>query len=112
MSPRSPLWPNDADGERSRLGTAFSHYWSKYRRAAGVDQPRKTFHSFRHTFLDKLANLEPRPEIVSDISGHTIKSQVFGRYRKRAPAGRLLRSIGRVRYKVSFRHLIESDTRD
>jgi integrase len=105
LAPRSALWPYLCKVGRYRCGARFSSFWSSYRRTAGVDQHQKSFHSFRHTFINALLERESRAEIVSDITGHGLRDQVFGRYRKRASPDRLLKSIRRLDFGLSLKHL-------
>lgn len=68
--PESPLWPQvEADGEGRRNGP-----WSKWftrllRGKAGITDPGKVFHSFRHTWEDLARNAKLPEDVRDTVTG-------------------------------------------
>lgn len=68
----SPLFPDLKRNPRGKLGGYFSNYFSGYlRKKVGITDPRKVFHSFRHTFKDSCRNAGIPEEVHDALSGHT-----------------------------------------
>lgn len=103
--PEARCFPAFHYGSQAHRTSGFSSYWSRQKRLLGITHPRKTFHSFRHTFIDELADKDIRRDIVADLAGHYLESQAFGRYRKRADIERLHSAVARVGYEVDLSHL-------
>ncbi len=49
----------------------------------GITDPRKTFHSFRHTFIDDLRDAGVQDSIIKRMVGHEDSSVTFGIYGSR-----------------------------
>jgi integrase len=63
---------------------------------------KRTFHSFRHTFITALSELEVPPDIQAQLAGHSRGNTVTAaRYRKDAEAERLLTYVERLDFKLS-----------
>jgi len=98
------IWPSlPTRGEI--CSAAFTRIWSQYKRDSGIDDVHKTFHSFRHTFIHALADVDSQVDVVAEIAGHSMKSEFYGRYRKRPDMKRLLKSIRRVTFPCRMDHL-------
>lgn len=103
----SHLWPAIPRGERARNWGGWSGYWARYGRENGFAGSRKTFHSFRHSFVTALTDVEDRLDLIADLTGHAIKSEAYGRYRKRAKPKRLLETISKIEFPISLDHLLD-----
>jgi integrase len=70
--PESPLWPQvEADGEGRRNGP-WSKWFTRFLRGkAGITDPAKVFHSFRHTWKNLARNAKLLLEVHDAITGHT-----------------------------------------
>ena len=67
----SPLWPGvEADSEGRRAGP-WSKWFNRYlRNKAGVEDPAKVFHSFRHTFKRMARDAGLHEEMHDALTGH------------------------------------------
>lgn len=67
------IFPELKPDNKGRETARFSYWFSTYlRQKCGVTDPRKTFHSFRHTFKDGMREVGGVEEQVSDaLTGHT-----------------------------------------
>ncbi|XPV77995.1 MAG: site-specific integrase [Desulfovibrio sp.] len=54
---------------QQRFGHAFSGEFRAYLNKIGIGDG-KTFHSFRHTFIDHLRNQNVRDELIASVTGH------------------------------------------
>ena len=70
---------------RDKLGHAPSKWFSRYRHKLGITDPKKTFHSFRHSFIDDMRELGVQDSLVKRMVGHTDASTTFGIYGSRTP---------------------------
>lgn len=50
---------------------------------------RPTLHSFRHTFIDELQQMDISEHVVADLVGHTKPTLTYGRYGKRVALAQL-----------------------
>ena len=69
--PESPLWPGvEADSEGRRAGP-WSKWFNRYlRNQAGVEDPAKVFHFFRHTFKRMARDANLQEEMHDFMTGH------------------------------------------
>jgi integrase len=104
FGPRQNIWPNLSKHSGS-YGGGLSRIWSQYKKNSGIDDVRKTFHSFRHTFIHALADVDSQVDVVAEIAGHSMKSEFYGRYRKRPDLKRLLKTVRRVAFPCQIDHL-------
>lgn len=70
---------------RGKLGHAPSKWFGRYKVKLGVTDPRKTFHSFRHTFIDDLRDAGVQDSLIKRMVGHEDSSVTFGIYGSRTP---------------------------
>lgn len=69
------LFPDLKPNPRGKLGGYFSTFFSKYlRHQAGITDPRKVFHSFRHTFKDVCRSVGIDEAVHDALTGHTAPS--------------------------------------
>jgi integrase len=66
-----PLFPA-LKSERSSPTEGWTSWWGRYCRANGITDPRKVFHSFRHTVKDGLRDSGVPFDIRSILQGHTV----------------------------------------
>jgi integrase len=70
---------------RGKLGHAPSKWFGRYKMKCGITNPRKTFHSFRHTFIDDLRDAGVQDSLIKRMVGHEDSSVTFGIYGSRTP---------------------------
>lgn len=62
------LFP-ELEAVRGKLGHAPSKWFGRYKTKLGVTDPRKTFHSFRHTLIDDLRDAGVQDSLIKRIAG-------------------------------------------
>lgn len=92
------LWPNLSYIELHGYTNSIGKWFQRFNREYVTDDPQKTFHSFRHTFIDTLKQLQVQGAIISEIAGHAVDSITMGRYGKRFNPEVLLEAVSMVRY--------------
>lgn len=78
------LFP-ELEAVRGKLGHAPSKWFGRYKAKLGITNPRKTFHSFRHTFIDDLRDAGVQDSLIKRMVGHEDSSVTFGIYGSRTP---------------------------
>jgi len=78
------LFP-DLEAVRGKLGHAPSKWFSRFKTKLGITDTRKTFHSFRHTFIDDLRDAAIQDSLIKRMVGHEDSSVTFGIYGSRTP---------------------------
>jgi integrase len=99
------LWSQLRRSKRGDLSSGYSSWFGRYKRSIGLTDPKKTFHSFRHTFIDKLKQLDVPDGKIQELVGHANHSITTGRYGKpyRPPA--LQEIIEALDYGLDLREL-------
>lgn len=75
----------DLEAVRGKLGHAPSKWFGRYKTKRGVTDPRKTFHSFRHTLIDDLRDAGVQDSLIKRIAGHEDSAVTFSIYGSRSP---------------------------
>lgn len=75
------LFPELKPG-RDGYGAIVSKWFARYRKRCDITEQGKVFHSFRHTFIDRLKQAGATKEKIAAIVGHEDESETFGRYGK------------------------------
>ncbi|BAN47682.1 site-specific integrase [Metapseudomonas resinovorans] len=88
----SRLFP-DLEATRDKYGHAPSKWFGRYKVKLGINDPRKAFHSFRHTFIDDLREAGVQDSLVKRMVGHEDGSVTFGVYGSRLPLKAMLDAI-------------------
>ncbi|MEE1903511.1 site-specific integrase [Pseudomonas inefficax] len=78
------LFP-DLEAVRGKLGHAPSKWFGRYKTKLGITDTRKTFHSFRHTFIDDLREAAVQDSLIKRMVGHEDSTVTFGIYGSRTP---------------------------
>lgn len=89
----SQLWPDLKRGAGGLLSSAYSKWFSRFKRSAGITNSRIVFHSFRHTFINQLKQNSAPEAAIKQLVGHVDSSITTGRYGKTLPAPILSRSV-------------------
>lgn len=72
------LFPQLKRNSNDRLSRTVSQRFARHLRNAGINDPKKVFHSFRHTFKDACRNAGIHEDVHDRLTGHTSSS--IGRY--------------------------------
>jgi integrase len=91
------LFP-ELEAVRGKLGHAPSKWFGRYKTKQGVTDPRKTFHSFRHTLIDDLRDAEVQDSLIKRIAGHEDSAITFSIYGSRTP----LRAMADALCRITF----------
>lgn len=81
---------------RGKYGYGPSKWFGRYRNKLGISDPKKTFHSFRHTFVDDLREAGVQDSIIKQLLGHADDSVTFGIYGSRTPIKEMARAVKKI----------------
>lgn len=77
----SRLFPYLHPDTKGKMSGNYSKWYGRYmRKATGIYDERKVFHSLRHTFRDLCRNAELSEEIADNFMGHTDNKKMGRRY--------------------------------
>jgi integrase len=82
---------------RGKLGHAPSKWFGRYKTKQGITDPRKTFHSFRHTLIDDLRDAGVQDSLIKRIAGHEDGAVTFSIYGSRSPLKAMIEAIQQIR---------------
>lgn len=85
---------------RGKLGHAPSKWFSRYRIKMGITDPKKTFHSFRHTMIDDLRDAGIQDSLIKRIAGHEDSAVTFGVYGSRIPIKAMVEAIKHLNFHL------------
>lgn len=88
---------------RGKLGHAPSKWFGRYKIKLGITDPKKTFHSFRHTLIDELRDAGVQDSLIKRIAGHEDSAVTFGIYGSRTPLRAMTEALRHV--KISCRDM-------
>lgn len=81
---------------RGKLGHAPSKWFGRYKTKCGISDTRKTFHSFRHTFIDDLREAGVQDSLIKRMVGHEDSSVTFGIYGSRTPVRAMAEALNHI----------------
>ncbi|MEJ3589501.1 integrase [Pseudomonas fragi] len=90
------LFP-DLEPVRGKLGHAPSKWFGRYKAKRGIDDSKKTFHSFRHTLIDDLRDAGVQDSLIKRIVGHEDSAVTFGVYGSRTPLKAMLEALQHIK---------------
>jgi integrase len=82
--------------KRDGYGHDFSKWYQRFNRKHITKDPKKVFHSFRHTVADTLKQKGVPEGVIAEILGHANQSITTGRYGKRYRPAILLESLEKL----------------
>ncbi|SHI45226.1 Site-specific recombinase XerD [Malonomonas rubra DSM 5091] len=90
------LWKNLEPDQYGRWGHKFGKWYGLFNRKEITDNPKKCFHSFRHTVANQLKQKGVKDSLIAEILGHKNESITTGRYGKNYEVGTLLQALSLV----------------
>jgi integrase len=90
------LFP-ELEAVRGKLGHAPSKWFGRYKTKLGVTDPRKTFHSFRHTLIDDLRDAGVQDSLIKRIAGHEDGAVTFSIYGSRSPLTAMAEAMSQIK---------------
>jgi integrase len=96
------LWMNLALINLHGYTNSIGKWYQRYNREYVTEDPKKVFHSMRHTVADILKQKGVSEAAIAEILGHAHKSITSGRYGKRYQPKVLLRSLISLDYDIDI----------
>jgi integrase len=84
---------------QSRYGHSFSKWFSNYKTKLGLDN-KKTFHSFRHTFINAMKQAGCNPQAIKELAGHAKDDITADRYGKPFSTVMLYNEISKINFDI------------
>ena len=78
------LFPN-LKQQRDGYSQNVSKWFGRYRARCGINSPKKTFHSFRHTFITAMKHKVANISVLHELHGHALEGMTMARYGKKYP---------------------------
>ncbi len=97
--------------ELKRVQHRYGHHVSPWfsghiKKKCGIDEVGKSFHSFRHTFINYLKQNDFERSMVKQLTGHSDEDMTFGRYGKRYEPEKLYQDvIVNIDFGIDIDHL-------
>jgi integrase len=76
------LWPDLTPGADGFYSSPFSKWFGRYKKKIGIANPKLTFHSLRHTVIDRLKQRDVPEQKIRELVGHKSDSITMSRYGK------------------------------
>jgi integrase len=105
VSGHGRLWSEIKRGKHGSYSGAYSKWFSRYKNMIGITDPKITFHSFRHTFIDQLKQLDVPDGKIQELVGHANHSITTGRYGKPYRPVALKEIIESLSYELDLQEL-------
>jgi integrase len=96
------LWMNLALIHLHGYTNSIGKWYQRYNREYVTEDPKKVFHSMRHTVADILKQKGVSEAVIAEILGHAHKSITSGRYGKRYQPQVLLDALVQLEYGVEL----------
>jgi len=90
------LFP-ELEAVRGKLGHAPSKWFGRYKTKQGITDPKKTFHSFRHTLIDDLRDAGVQDSLIKRIAGHEDAAVTFSIYGSRSPLKAMAEAMSQIK---------------
>jgi len=95
------LWMNLEWTELTGYGNSFCKWYQRFNRLHVTDDPKKVFHSMRHTVTDALKQAGELETVIAELVGHSNGgSMTMGRYGKRYQPKVLLEALMKLDYGI------------
>ncbi len=97
--PSDMLFPElKPGGPDAKVGYYFTKWWTNYRRAIGVYEPRLDYHSFRHGVTTKLFSAQVPRDVVDELTGHEGEGTSQRIYKHDTPLPLLREAIAKIEW--------------
>lgn len=97
------------DSDKTKYSKVVSSWFSNYKNRKLKLEGKKSFHSFRHTFLNQLKQSNVQPAYLSEIAGHTVGTITMDRYTgSYSPENLYHNAIKHLDYGIDLSHLTKS----
>lgn len=96
------LWMNLEWRKADGYSNAFGKWYQRFNRQHVSDDPKKVFHSMRHTVADTLKQAGVQEVVIAEIMGHANDSMTTGRYGKRYQPKVLLEALKQLDYGIDI----------
>lgn len=96
---------------RDGYGQTVTKWFTRYKISCGIDGEggKKVFHSFRHTFVNRLKqDISVNDTLISELVGHSVDNITMGRYGKRYRPQILKEAVEKIELGFSLDHLKKS----
>lgn len=90
------VWPELCQDKFGKFSMSFTKWFGRAKRRAGILDPKLTFHSLRHTFVNELKQQGVGEAVIAQLVGHTNVSITFGRYGKDYQMEILSSAVGQI----------------
>jgi integrase len=80
----------------------FSRWYRSFNRDCITEDPKKCFHSFRHTFADRLKQSDVPDVLISELLGHANPNISTGRYGKPYHLDKLLQAVKQADFDITL----------
>jgi integrase len=90
----------ELEAVRGKLGHAPSKWFGRYKTKLGITDPRKTFHSFRHTLIDDLRDAGIQDSLIKRMAGHEDGAVTFSIYGSRSPLRAMAEALKHIHIAV------------
>lgn len=99
------MWPDLGRSSDGFYSSRFSKWFGRYKRRIGIDSPKLTFHSFRHTVINYLKQEGVEEALIKELVGHGNESITMSRYGKRLNGRQMLTVVERLQYGIDLSEL-------
>lgn len=98
------LFPEIKKKKKGGYGAIFGEWFNKNKKSYfEIDDPKKTFHSFRHTIANSLKQASVPEHIASSILGHEITGETYTRYGKQyEPKVLKKQGIDKIKFHIDW----------
>lgn len=94
------LWPCLTYSKIMGYSNTFGKWYQRFNREHVTQDKRKVFHSFRHSFANKLKQQGVAESLIAELMGHKNHSITTGRYGKRYEPNFLLDALNYLKYEA------------
>lgn len=102
QSGHSRLWMNLSRDQLHGYTNSIGKWYQRFNRQYVTEDPKKVFHSMRHTVADTLKQKGVSEVVIAELLGHTHASITSGRYGKRYQPKVLLDALMQLDYGVAI----------
>ena len=96
------LWSNLMQDKFGYWTREFGRWYRLFNREFVTEDPKKCFHSFRHTFADRLKQSDVQDVLISELLGHANPNISTGRYGKPYHLDKLLAAVELIDFGITL----------